>query len=315
VCVALAALEHGVVTAEQRVSCPGHYSFGSRTWYCWKKGGHGSLDIVNAIAQSCDVFFYEMARRLGVDRIAATAHELNLGLLTGIGLMGEQKGLVPTEAWKRTVRGEKWHQGETLNVGIGQGQVNVTPIQLLTFVSRVANGGLAVKPTLLRASSPVTENADGIPSVARNLQSLGISPQDAALVQRGMLGAVSGGGTAGRAQLRMTDPDKADWKMAGKTGTAQTYALSRAERAQGERKQDGLAWKLRDHALFIGFAPFHAPRYAASCIVEHGKSGVNAAMLVRDVMEEVLRLDPSRKPRVDEVANVPPAPGEKGSPS
>jgi penicillin-binding protein 2 len=314
VCVAMAALEHGVIAPEQSVHCPGHYTFGSRTWYCWKKGGHGSVDIVQGIAQSCDVFFYEVARRLGVDRIAATAHKLNLGMLTGIGLLGEQKGLIPTEAWKKAARGEKWHQGETLNVGIGQGQVNVTPIQLLTYVARIANGGLAVKPTLIRTANAaaIADTAD--PAAGSNAPSLGFSPQHVAIVHRGMLGAVSPGGTAGRAQLHMTDADKSDWKMAGKTGTAQTYSLSRAERSQGERKQEGLAWKLRDHGLFIGFAPYHAPRYAASAIIEHGKGGVNAAMLVKEVMEEVLRLDPSRKPRVDEVAAAPPS-TEKPSPS
>jgi penicillin-binding protein 2 len=314
-CVALAALENGVIAPEQTVHCVGHTTLGSNTWYCWQKGGHGSVDMVTAIAQSCDCYFYEVARRLGVDRIAAMAKKLNLGELTGIGLPGEQKGLVPTEAWKKANRGEPWQQGETLNVGIGQGQVNVTPIQLLTYVSRIANGGLAVKPTLIRATAStaavvaaiVRDNTDGAPNAMNTVPSLGIAPQHLAIIQRGMLGALSPGGTAPRSAIVMTDPDKRDWKMAGKTGSAQSRRISRAIRQHGEVNQDTIPWDQRDNALFIGFAPYHAPRYAASCIIEHGKAGRFAALIVKDVMEEVLRLDPSRKPRQeDQVATAQP---------
>src|SRR6185369_12069836 len=196
VCVALAGLEHGVIAPEQTVHCVGQTRLGSRVWYCWKKGGHGTMDMVNAIAQSCDCYFYEVARRLGVDRIAAMAQKLGLGVLTGIGLPGEQKGLVPTEAWKKAARGEPWQQGETLNVGIGQGQVNVTPIQLLTYVARVANGGLAVKPTLIRATANTVaaaaavarDNTDNAPQAMTKLESLGISAQHLDVVHRGMYG-------------------------------------------------------------------------------------------------------------------------------
>jgi len=323
VCVALAALEYGVIAPENTVHCPGHTTLGSRTWYCWKKGGHGSMDMVTAISQSCDCYFYEVARRLGVDRIAAMAHKLGLGEATGIGLPGEQKGLIPTEAWKKAARGEPWQQGETLNVGIGQGQVNITPIQLLTYVARVANGGLAVKPTLIRATAQTAaaaaavarENTDGAPKAMTDLESLGIPPQHIEVVHRGMFGAVNGYGTAARAALKMTDSDKLDWKMAGKTGSTQMQGIKRAERALGERKQDTIPWDIRDNGLFIAFGPFHAPRYAIACVLEHGAAGVNAALMVKPIMEELLRLDPSRKPRVDEVAAAAPAVAPTPSPS
>jgi penicillin-binding protein 2 len=317
VCVALAGLENGVIQPESLIHCAGQTTLGSRTWYCWKKGGHGSLNMPGAITQSCDCYFYEVARRLGVDRIAAMARKLGLGDITGVGLPGEQRGLIPTEAWKKAARGEPWQQGETLNVGIGQGQVAVTPIQLCTYVARVANGGLAVKPTLVRATAATAaaaatvarDDTDGGPGAMSSLESLGISPQHLAVVHHGMFGCVNAGGTATRAALRMKDPDKRDWQMAGKTGSSQIHSIKRAERALGERKQDPLAWELRDHALFIAFAPFHAPRYAAACVIEHGKAGVNAAMAVKDVMEEVLHLDPSRKVRGDDtIAAASPVP-------
>jgi penicillin-binding protein 2 len=313
-------LENGVIAPEQTVHCPGFTTLGGRTWYCWKKGGHGSMDMVNGITQSCDCYFYEVARRLGVDRIAAMAKKLGLGEITGIDLPGEQKGLIPTEAWKKAARGEPWQQGETLNVGIGQGQVSVTPLQLVTYVARIANGGLAVRPTLVRATattaaaaaSVARDSTDTAPSKMRNFESLGIPPQHLEIIHRGMYGVVNGAGTAHQAALHMTEPDMADWKMAGKTGSSQTHQVSRAERAHGEVKQETVPWDLRDNGLFIAFAPYHAPRYAISLVVEHGKSGPTVANYVKDIMEQTLRLDPSRKPRLDDVATAEPS---KGAPT
>ena len=235
----------------------------------------------------------------------------------------EQKGLIPTEAWKKAARGEPWQQGETLNVGIGQGQVAVTPIQLCTFAARIANGGLAVKPTLVRATVTTAaaaakvarDETDNGPTAMQKLESIGISPQHLAVVQRGMFGCVNGGGTAARAILKMRDVDKKDWQMAGKTGSAQIHSTKRAARALGEMPMAKMAqrpWELRDHALFVSFAPFHAPRYAAACVIEHGMAGAQAAVAVKDVMEEVLRLDPSRKVRTDDtIASGPSATPEK----
>ena len=312
VCVALAGLENGVISADQTIHCAGQTTLGSRTWYCWKKGGHGNVDPATGITQSCDCFFYEVARRLGVDRVAAMAKKLNLGDLTDVGLPDEKRGLMPTEAWKKAATGEPWQQGETLNIGIGQGQVSVTPIQLVTYVARMANGGLAVKPTLVRtAKATSTDKATATDAPLSRFESLGLDPQNLAIIHRGMFGCVNvPGGTAAAAKLKMTDPEKKDWQMAGKTGSAQVHSVDRAKRALGEAtmaQQDAEAWELRDHALFIGFAPFHEPRYAVSCIIEHGKVGVNASLIAKDVMEKVLDYDPSRKPRVEEnqVASAP----------
>jgi penicillin-binding protein 2 len=308
VCVALAGLEHGVIAADQAVHCAGQTTLGSRSWFCGNGRGHGSLDMANAITKSCDCYFYEIARRLGVDRIAAIAKKLNLGELTGVGLPNEQKGLIPTEAWKKAATHEPWQPGETLNIGIGQGQVTVTPIQLVTYVARIANGGLAVKPTLIRAAAKSTAVGDGAQDAApatQTIESLGFPTEHLAVIQRGMFGCVNTpGGTALQAALKMQDADKRDWKMAGKTGSSQTHStVNRSARALGEVKQETLDWEMRDHGLFIAFAPFHAPRYAAACVIEHGKAGVNAALIVKDVMEKVLELDPSRKPRMDEFAS------------
>jgi penicillin-binding protein 2 len=310
--VALAALEHGVISPEQTVFCSGSIALGARRWYCWKNHGHGTVDMVTAITRSCDCYFYELARRLGVDRIAAMAKKLGLGDMTDVGLPGEQKGLIPTEAWKKATRGEIWHPGETLNVGIGQGQVVVTPIQLVTYIARIANGGLAVKPTLLRPVTPsgaprapdTSGDENGPPEAAQHLESLGIAAQHLAIVHRGAFGVVNvPGGTATSSALRFADPEKREWAMAGKTGSTQIHQIKRAERDAGVRKQEQLPWEMRDHALFVGFAPFHAPRYAVSVIVEHGMHGGSAAApIARDVMQLLLEVDPSRKQRVDEVA-------------
>jgi penicillin-binding protein 2 len=247
-----------------------------------------------------------------VDRIAAMAKKLGLGDVTNVGLPGEQKGLIPTEAWKKAARGEIWHPGETLNVGIGQGQVIVTPIQLVTYIARIANGGLAVKPTLVRAATPpgpqrMPESGDDKPEAARHLESLGIPAQHLAIVHRGAFGVVNvPGGTATASALRFDDPEMKNWARAGKTGSTQLHQIKRAEREAGVRKQEQLPWELRDHALFVGFAPFHAPRYAVSVIVEHGMHGGSAAApIARDVMQLLLQLDPSRKPRVDDIAANP----------
>ena len=292
--VALAALENGVIAPEQTVFCGGRMRVGSRIAHCHKKEGHGHVDMTVGIARSCDVYFYELARRLGPDRIAAMARRLGLGEVSGIGLSGEQAGLIPTEAWKKAAMGDIWHPGETINMGIGQGYVLSTPIQLVTMTARIANGGLAVKPRLTRESMT--------PEAERPFESLGIPAEHLAAVRRGMFDVVNApGGTAVRSKLRFKDGEMKGWTMSGKTGSTQVRRITMAERESGIRKQNELPWELRDHALFVGFAPDHDPRYAIAVLVEHGGGGGTAAApIARDVMEQVLRLDPSRKPRIEE---------------
>jgi len=296
----LAALEHGVISPEQSIHCGGQYRLGNYVKNCWK--AHGPCDMVRAIGVSCDVYFYEVARRLGVDKIAAMAKRLGLGQPSGIGLPGEQGGLIPTEAWKRAARNEPLVPGDSLNVGIGQGDVLATPIQLATMTARVANGGLAVKPRLVRPGMSITNDGSEMPS----FESLGIPSQHLAILRQGLYSVVNGPAgstTAAAAKLRFRDdPIRKDWAMSGKTGTAAVRRISAAERDAGARKPEELPWQLRDHALFVAYAPEHSPRYAIAIVVEHalGGGGGIAAPIARDIMEETLRLDPSRTPRIDD---------------
>lgn len=278
--VALAGLEAGVITPEGRVGCPGHMDLGDNRFHCWKKGGHGSLDMVEAIKQSCDVYFYEVARRCGVDRIAAMSRKLGLGYVLGIDLPGERGGLIPTRAWKQATQGKPWAQGETLVSGIGQGFVLATPLQLAVMTARLANGGRAVEPHLARDR---IEGRSLVPRVENTYPSLGIPQAHLAIIQKAMSGVVNDPrGTAFRA--RILEPGMA---MAGKTGTSQVRRITAAERAAGVRKAHEVPWKERDHALFVGYAPVNNPRYACACIVEHGGGGsAIAAPIVRDILLE-----------------------------
>ncbi|MSO99235.1 MAG: penicillin-binding protein 2 [Rhodospirillaceae bacterium] len=299
--VTLAALEHQVISPERTVSCNGRYSLGSYVKHCHKI--HGSMNMNRAISNSCDVYFYEVARRLGVDKIAAMARRLGLGDLSGIGLPGEQRGLIPTEDWKKSVRGERWSPGDTLNVGIGQGDVLATPLQLAVMTARVANGGLAVKPRLVRpAASP---DAPANTQTGDELPSLEIPEAHLDILRQGMFDVINGppgATTAAASKLRFKEPERRDWTMSGKTGTAAVRRISAAERDAGARDPGELPWHLRDNALFVAFAPSHQPKYAIAVVVDHamGGGGKIAAPIARDIMERVLDLDPSHKPRVDE---------------
>lgn len=276
---ALAALEAGIVTPKYEVHCRGSVYLGNAEFHCWKERGHGRISLVQALGQSCDVYFYDLARRVGIDAIAAMANRLGLGTRLGIDLPGEQPGLVPTRAWKKAALGQSWHQGETLVCGIGQGYVQATPLQLAIMAARLANGGLAVSPWLVR---PSAETAP--PGL------IGISPESLEVVLRGMREVVHGGrGTARAAALGLGEVE-----MGGKTGTSQVRRISKAERAAGRHKRKDIPWAERDHALFVCFAPYEAPRYAVAVIVEHGESGSRAAApIARDLMRKLLEFDPS----------------------
>lgn len=281
--VAAAAVEAGINPA-QRVVCPGHYSLGSHVFHCWKKGGHGAMNMHQALKYSCDVYFYDVARRIGINAIAEMSRKFGLGETYGFEVPGEKAGLVPTPEWKRATRGEPWHQGETVIAGIGQGYLLTTPLQLAVMTARLANGGYAVKPRLTRA---IGGQLLPTPRPA----AIGVSEAALKVACDGM-NAVSNepGGTAFRS--RIPDPGM---ELAGKTGTAQVRRISRAERSTGVLRNDQLEWRFRDHALFVCYAPVHAPRYAMSVIIEHGGSGSGAAAPVaRDIMREVLIRNPER---------------------
>jgi penicillin-binding protein 2 len=279
--VAMAALEAGVATPDLRVGCTGHVALGEYKFHCWKsKGGHGSLDMMEGIKQSCDVYFYELSRRLGVDRIAEMARRFGLGATTAIDLPGEKAGLIPTRAWKLGATGIPWQQGENLVAAIGQGFVLTTPLQLAVMTARLVNGGYAVTPHLTR------DAVDGRrvgPRQARQFPPVGVSQQTLAVMNRAMRGVVNDPrGTAFRA--RITDAGMA---MGGKTGTSQVRRITEEERRVGLRKPEQVPWRERDHALFVGYAPVDNPRYACAVIVEHGGGGsAVAAPIVRDILLE-----------------------------
>ncbi|MGH6921002.1 MAG: penicillin-binding protein 2, partial [Geminicoccaceae bacterium] len=222
--VALAALEAGVVTPDLQVNCPGHLRFGRHTFHCWKRWGHGELKLVDALAESCDVYFYELARKVGVDAIAAMARRFGLGARLGIDLPGERAGLVPDKAWKRAALNDGWHQGETLVVGIGQGYLQATPLQLAVMTARIATGR-AVRPSLVRGEVAPSGHPAAAPPI-------GVSDWSLTFVRRGMFEVVNGArGTARAHQLLPVE-----LAMAGKTGTSQVRRISRSERQTGLRK-------------------------------------------------------------------------------
>lgn len=283
--VALAALEAGVVTPDHRIACPGHMDLGDNRFHCWKRGGHGAVDMVEAIKQSCDVYFYEIARRCGIDRIAAMSRRFGLGQVLGVDLPAERSGLIPTRAWKEGLYKKPWAQGDTLVAGIGQGFVLSTPLQLAVMTARMVNGGRAIDPHLVR------DRVEGRSLLARAdaaAPSLGIPPAHLTLMLKAMSGVVNDPrGTAFRARI-----EEPEFAMGGKTGTSQVRRITAQERASGMRKPHEVPWNERDHALFVGYAPVREPRYACAAIVEHGGGGsAIAAPIVRDILLEAQRRD------------------------
>lgn len=280
--VLLAAMEKGVINPENKIHCNGEYKLGDAKFHCWKRHGHGQMNAVDAIAQSCDVYFYEIAKRTGIDRIAAMARKFGFDSPTGVDLPGERGGLMPTRDWKRMKHDEPWVQGETVISGIGQGFILATPLQLALMTSRIANGGLAVVPHLTRAVG-----GNPTPVVTPDGQnSLNIPPRHMELIKRSMDEVVNGErGTARRSATKVDGFD-----MAGKTGTVQVRRITKAEREAGVRKNKDLPWRFRDHALFVGYAPVENPRYAVAVVVEHGGGGSSvAAPIARDVLIEAHR--------------------------
>ena len=284
---ALAGLEAKVISPGERISCPGYLDFGDNRFHCHAKYGHGGMDMKNALKFSCDVYFYEVARRAGIDRIAAMSNRLGMGVDTGIDLPGARKGLIPTRGWSAQ-RGRIWNIGDTLVSGIGQGYMQVTPLQLATFTARIASGR-AVVPHLTRSVGGILQPG----SRTDDYPSLGLLDRDLKLVRDGMLAVVhEAGGTASIARL----PD-GKTLMAGKTGSAQVRRVTREQRERGFNSEN-LPWEYRPHALFVAYAPFDQPRYALSVVVEHGNAGsATAGPIARDIMAEVLARDPA-KPEV-----------------
>lgn len=279
--VALAALEGRIATPDFMTYCRGHIKLGNAKFHCWKRYGHGWLAMRQAMQQSCDVYFYELSKKVGIDRIAKMAHRLGLGEKMDIELPGEKIGLIPTKDWKLAVTGKPWQQGETLVAGIGQGFVLSTPLQLAVMAARIGNGGYAVKPRLVRDPDTGPDGANK--AKPTKFPKIGISPGSLRVVTEAM-NAVTNvlKGTAYRSRIT-----EKGMEMAGKTGTSQVRRISKRERDTRVLKNHERPWKDRDHALFVAFAPVKKPRYAIAVVVEHGGSGSKAAApIARDILLE-----------------------------
>jgi penicillin-binding protein 2 len=268
--VALAGLEEGVITPDFRASCAGGATFYGHHFACWKKGGHGSLDLRRAIEQSCDVYFYTVANLVGVDKINKWATNLGLGVKSGIDLPNEQQGLVPSTKWKLERMHEKWYAGETISVGIGQGAVSLTPVSMAVYMSTLANGGTRVTPHLLKA---VDEGKGWVPApVPPPQKTVDIDPGKLQAIRDGLWGVVNGAGTGGRARIVGMD-------ISGKTGTAQVISnTGRLAAAKSNRD-------LRDHGWFVFFAPRDKPEIAGVVFLEHGIHGPNAASVAHHILD------------------------------
>lgn len=272
--MATAALESRTIVPSTKIRCVGGFPFGKRVYKDWKAGGHGFMDVTQALVESCDVFFYTVGQRMGIDTIADFADQFGLGQETGVELPSERIGIVPSTAWKEKAKGQPWLPGETISAAIGQGYVTVTPMQMAHLMATVANDGVSFRPRIVRA---VMERASGllheVPTVPQGR--LTVAPETMALIKEALAGVVTRG-TATRARSTLVS-------IAGKTGTAQTAAL----RTGPERD---IPKKFRDHAWFVSYAPVDAPRIAVAVLVEHmGHGGSAAAPLAKQVIEAFVR--------------------------
>jgi penicillin-binding protein 2 len=273
--VALAGLEEGIITPDFHVSCPGHANFYGRVFHCWsdRRGGHGSIDLRRAIAESCDVYFYTVANMVGIDKINKWATALGLGVMSGIDLPNEVQGLVPSTQWKLERMHEKWYAGETISVGIGQGQVSVTPISMAVYMSTLANGGTRVTPHLLKQ----VDDGSGwkpVPAPAPKSK-VEIDPGKLEAIRDGMWQVVNGTGWATGQTAKIAGRD-----VAGKTGSSQV--ISAQGRAVAANKT---ARNLRDHGWFVFFAPKEDPQIAGVVFLEHGIHGGNAARVTHHILD------------------------------
>lgn len=274
---ALAALEDGVITPESTFHCPGHYEAGGRKFHCWRRGGHGAVNLERSLMESCDVYYYEVALKVGIDKIAEMGRRLGLGVRHDLPMSAITEGNMPDKAWKLERHQAEWRIGDTINASIGQGYVLTSPLQLAVMTARLASGR-AVKPRLVRA-------IDGQEVPVEPAEPLGLASSNLTPVLNGMVAVMNGKAGTARSARIVAD----GMTMAGKTGTAQVRNISAAERAAGVISNDQLPWNRRDHALFVGFAPADKPRYAVSVVVEHGGGGSTAAApIARDALLRAL---------------------------
>ena len=271
--VAIAALKHGIINTSSTHSCSGKIEYGDRLYHCWKTKGHGSMDIVEAIKQSCDVFFYEISKELGIDKIAAVAKDFGLNHTFEISLQNQKKGIIPTKKWKKNKIGENWYAGETLIAGIGQGFVLTNPLQLAVMTSIIASDGKNIKPTLIKNQNNNFEKSNKYLSEIQ-------------IIKKALFKVVNESrGTAYSSRLE-------DIKFAGKTGTSQVKRITLSERESDDFRKKEQEWKNRDHALFVGYMPHDDPKYAISVIIEHGGSGAStAAPIAKQIFNYINKIE------------------------
>jgi penicillin-binding protein 2 len=275
--VAMAAIEEGLVGPDDTVYCPGFMEVAGRRFHCWKRAGHGRVDLSNSLKQSCDVYYYDLALKVGIEKISAMANRFGLGIRHEVPMSAVSAGLTPTKAWKNRTHGQDWVIGDTVNSAIGQGYMLASPLQLAVMTARLATGN-EVTPRLIKS-------IDGIEQPSGAGESMGLNENNLRKMRRGMFDVVNDRrGTAYGSRII----DDA-MRMAGKTGTSQVRNITAAERARGVIRNEDLPWNRRDHALFVNFAPFDNPKYAVSVVVEHGGGGSRAAApIARDVILQAL---------------------------
>ncbi len=275
--VAMAALEEGIIGPDETVYCPGHLEVGGRKFHCWKRAGHGWVDLENSLKQSCDVYYYDLALKVGIEKISEIAKRFGLGIRHDLPLSSVAAGLAPTKEWKATTRGADWVIGDTVNASIGQGFTLSSPLQLAVMTARMATNRM-VTPRLIKS-------IDGIEQPSGGGEPLGMNENNLRKIRKGMHVVVNNRrGTGYRSRIIAEG-----MRMAGKTGTSQVRNITTAERARGVSRNEDLPWERRDHALFVAFAPSDKPRYAVSVLVEHGGGGSTAAApIARDVLLQAL---------------------------
>jgi penicillin-binding protein 2 len=274
---ALAALEAGVLSPEDTVHCPGYTNVSGMRFHCWRRGGHGNINLHESLKQSCDCYYYEIAQRVGIDPVGAMARKLGIGVHHDVPMSAVVSGIAPDRAWKRENRGEEWRVGDTVNASIGQGYVLASPLQLAIMTARLATGR-AVTPRMIHS-------IDGVEQPSGAGEPLGLNENFLRRIRQSMFDVSNHQrGTAYGSRIA-TDA----MRMSGKTGTSQVRRITPEERARGVTANKDLPWERRDHALWVNYAPFDNPRYAVSVVVEHGGGGsATAAPIGRDITLQAL---------------------------
>jgi len=268
--VAMAALKHNIINSKNNFFCNGKIRFGDRFFHCWKTEGHGKMNLEQAIQESCDVFFYKLSIKVGIDNIAEVAKDFGLGQIYPININNQKKGIVPSKNWKKETYKENWYGGETLNTAIGQGYVLATPLQLAVMTARIASGGTEILPSIIKSSEE--KKFDIMQKYTKGIK----------IVQQAMFKVVNDKkGTANRSKSD-------DFQFSGKTGTSQVKKISIDERESENFRNIKIEWKNRDHALFVGYMPSNQPQYSIAVVIEHGGSGAStAAPIARDVFSYI----------------------------